>query len=235
MLNPDQKQFISSFIDTCAIINLPSRKDRLDHILKELPKIGMDSSYKHRIIEGIRFPDLHYLSGRAGNSAAMCRALTFAYENNFNNFLLLEDDAVFLDERLPAIYDALKDAKNINWDIIFFGARIKSKMIDFSKGLYRIDKFGCNHSCLYNRKVIKYLLNLLPKWNAGYDMWMNWVIKNECFDIWQSKILGSNADFYCFSTKELVSLQLANFSDINQVFSSGIHILENDFNKNKPQ
>lgn len=232
MLTLEQKTYIKSFINDIYFINLPHRQDRLINILNQVNKITNEGIARR--VEGIRFENLHYLSGRAGNSAAMCKALSLAHENNLNNFLLLEDDAYFIDERLPAIYRALKDLEKINWDICYFGARIKSRMVDFSPGLYRIHSWGCNHAVLYNGKCVKYLLDLLPKWDAGYDIWMDWIMQNECFDTWQPRILGQNADFYCFHTKELVSLQLPNFSDLNQKHSDGIKILAEDFEKYKP-
>lgn len=237
MLTQAQISYIKSFIQGVYILNLPHRKDRLSNVCKELTKLDIgENEYNNgylKYIEGIRFPNLHYISGRAGNSAAMCKALTLAYEAGLDNFLLLEDDVFFVDNRLRAIYEALQDIKNINWDILFLGGRIKSKMTNFSNGLYRIHTFGCNQSTLYNKKVIRYLLSLLPKWDACHEVWVNWVARNECFDIWQSNVLGQNSDFYCFSPKELCTLQIANFSDINQKDSDGIKILEEDFERNK--
>lgn len=231
MLNEEQKKYIKDFIKGIYIINLPFREDRLINVKKELLKIGFEHG---TIIDGIRFPGTDYISGRAGNSAAMCKVLTIAHDNNLDNFLLLEDDAYFVDDRLIAIYDAIKDLEKINWDVCYLGARVKSKMTDFSNGLYRINLWGCNHCVLYNRKVIKYLLDLLPKYDSGYDVWVDWVMKNECFDVWQPRVLGANADFYVFITKQLCSLQIANFSDINQKESDGIKILEDDFERNRP-
>lgn len=231
MLDVIQRNYVTSFIKDIYVINLPHRGDRLLNIGNEINKI-YDSSWQ--IINGIRFDNLHYMSGRAGNSAAMTKALQAAYDNKLENFLLLEDDCYFVDGRLDSIYNAIKDLSKINWDICYLGARIKAPMKDFSNGLYRIYNWGCNHSCLYNRKVIKYLLDNLPRWNSGYETWMDWASRHECFDVWQPKILGQNADFYCFSTKELVALQVANFSDINQKNSDGIKILEEDFERNRP-
>lgn len=231
MLSLDQKNYISNFIKEVYVINLPHRTDRLDSITKEISKFY---NKNFDIINGIRFDNLHFMSGRAGNSAAMCRALTSAYDAGLDNFLLLEDDAYFIDDRLSTIYNACKDLSKINWDILFLGARVKSPMYKMTDNLFRISDFGCQHAVLYNKKVIGYILSLLPKWDAGYDVWMNWVLKYECYDKWVSETLGRNADFFIFHTRELVALQTANFSDINQCESDGRQILENDFNKNKP-
>ncbi len=233
MLTQAQKDYIFSFIDICAIINLPSRKDRLKDVIPQLSKIGLNPYYKNIIIDGIRFDDLHFMSGRAGCSAAHCKAITYGFDNNFRNILVLEDDCYFIDERLEAIYYALKDLEKINWDVCYLGARIKSPMQDFSKGLYRINNWGCNHAVIYNKKVIPHILKSMPKYDAGYIHWMQWVARHECFDAWQPKFLGQNADFFVFHVKQLCALQVANFSDINQKDSDGIKILEDDFNRHK--
>ncbi len=233
MLTLDQKQSIFTFIDTCAVINLPSRQDRLKAVIPELSKIGLNAYYKNVIIPGIRFENLHYMSGRAGCSAAHCRALTYGMDNNLRNILVLEDDCYFLDDNLITLYNAIMDLKDINWDILYLGARVKDKMTDFSKGLYRISSWGCSHATLYSRKIIPYILGMIPKWDAGYNTWMEWVNTNDCLDVYIPRVFGQNADFFIFHTKELCALQVPNFSDINQKYSDGVKILEDDFEKFK--
>lgn len=230
MLNEEQKKEINDFIKDVYVINLPHRTDRLDNIITETGKLGINHI---KIIEGIKFSDSHYISGRCGCSAAHCRALTTAYENGLENVLILEDDCFFLDSNLKYIYLAIKDLQKINWDALYLGSRIKSPMMNFSDGLYRISNWGCGHATLYNRKVIKYILDLMPAWNSDYKVWLEWVNQNTCQDVWLPKILGSNADFFVFHTKELCALQIANHSDINDKFSDGIEILQNDFVKYK--
>ena len=232
MLSGEQKKLITNSINGFYIINLPHRADRMSNIIREASKINYNNVYTR--IEGIRFPNLHYISGRAGCSAAHIKAVTIAYENGLDNVLVLEDDCFFEDSRLRSVYYAVKNLNTINWDICHFGARIKSKMSDFSPNLYRIHNFGCGHAIFYNRKVMKYLINLCPPWDSGYDEWMRWISVNECYDVWLPIILGHNADFYCFHTKELVAFQVPNFSDINQKDADGIAILEEEFNKYKP-
>lgn len=231
MLLLEQKSFIKSFIKNVYIINLPSRRDRLDHIVNEI--ISCFGSWNAQLIEGIRFSNLHFLSGRAGNSAAMCKALTLAHKDNIDNVLILEDDCLFIRDNLTNLYDALVDLSVINWDILYLGARIKSKMTDFSKGLYRISNFGCAHAVLYNKKIISNILNLLPSWDAGYDVWMDWVMKNDCFDVWLPRVFGANADFFIFHPKQLCALQKPGFSDINQKEADGIRIFLEEFEKYK--
>lgn len=223
--------YIKSFIDEVFIINLPQRNDRLHHISKEL--INNFGRWSASLVEGVRFDNLHYLSGRAGCSAAHCKALTKAYNQGLDNVLVLEDDCLFLTDNIVFLYNALLDLEKINWDILYLGARVKFQMEDFSSGLYRITDFGCGHAILYNKKVISYILNLLPKYDAGYDIWMDWVLKNECFDVWLPKLFGRNADFFIFHTKELCALQIPGFSDINQKDVNGMGIWEAEFNKYK--
>lgn len=231
MLTLDQKNFIYNFIDAVYVINLPTRKDRMENVIKELTKVGLVG--KMEVIGGIRFDDLHYTSGRAGCSAAHTKALTTAYDRQVRNVLVLEDDVFFVEEKLQTIYDAIFDLDRINWDICYFGARIKDKMDNFSNGLYRISNFGCGTAILYNYKVLEYILGLLPKYHEGYDKWMEFVNQNECLDVWLPRIVGQNADFFVFSSRELVALQTAGFSDINNKICDGIKIMNEDFERYK--
>lgn len=238
MLKEIEMNYIKFFIKKVIIITLPFRKDRLSNICNELLKLSIkkddyDQEYL-KYIEGVKFPYAGYISGRCGCSAAHTKALQFAYNNNLDNVLILEDDCFFVDDKLESIYLALKDLENINWDLLYIGSRIKEKMIDFSQNLYRINKWGCGHATLYNRRAIKYILDLMPHWGSNYNVWLDWVNKNECQDVYLPRILGNKEDIFVFHTKELCALQVANHSNINNKFADGREILENDFNKYKP-
>lgn len=235
MLNQKQKEYIKEFIKGCYVINLPHRKDRLSNVCKELTKLDIgETQYNSgylKYIEGIKFPGNHYTIGRAGCSASHCKAITYAFENNLDRIMVIEDDCVFIEEKLESLYLAVKDLQNINFDICHFGARIKAPMQNFSNGLYRMSNFGCGTAILYNKKVIPYLLNLLPRYDSGFDFWMDFVLKHECYDVWLPKIIGQNADFFALHSKELVCTQYKNFSDINLQEAYGGDIILQEFEK----
>src|SRR5690606_22608562 len=119
-----------------------------------------------KIIEGVNFKTKEnnsYWLGRAGCSAAHTKAIFMAYQSGAQNAMIFEDDIFLKNE--DYLYRAILDIKNINYDILYLGARIKSQMQDFSNNLYRIYNWGQGHATLYNRKAMKIILDLLPSWD----------------------------------------------------------------------
>ena len=80
-----------SDIKHCLYINLESRKDRREHIEKELNSIG---------IIGIRFNAVKLQNGRIGCSMSHLKCLQIAKNNNWPYVMICEDDLLFLDKEL---------------------------------------------------------------------------------------------------------------------------------------
>jgi GR25 family glycosyltransferase involved in LPS biosynthesis len=80
-----------SDIKHCLYINLESRKDRREHIEKELNSIG---------ISGIRFNAVKLQNGRIGCSMSHLKCLQIAKKNNWPYVMICEDDLLFLDKEL---------------------------------------------------------------------------------------------------------------------------------------
>ena len=79
--------------DAIAYINLKHRKDRKNHILKELKRLKVDKKKLHRV--EARFTPFN---GHLGCALSHIDALDFAIKKNLNNILILEDDCFFIDD-----------------------------------------------------------------------------------------------------------------------------------------
>ena len=83
--------------DGILYINLKNRKDRLESIENELIRIGANfSSSKIFRIDAI----LDKKNGHRGCVLSHLKAVNFAIEKKWKNVLILEDDAIFIKDRL---------------------------------------------------------------------------------------------------------------------------------------
>lgn len=102
-------------------------------------------------------------------------------QNNHNNVLILEDDAIQIstdiEERMDDIF---KEVPN-NWDIILLGFWLHKGDTGYklSDNIYRVKDFALMHSYIINKKGITKLLQNLPI-NAPLDTWVS-SISNKLF------------------------------------------------------
>ena len=73
-------------ISNVLYINLNKRKDRLEHVKKELLKIG---------ITGERFPAIQLKNGRLGCSMSHLKCIEIAKKRNWDHVFICEDDITF--------------------------------------------------------------------------------------------------------------------------------------------
>jgi GR25 family glycosyltransferase involved in LPS biosynthesis len=97
-------------IKNTLYINLEHRKDRLEHVTKELAKLG---------IQGERFNAIKTTAGAIGCSMSHIKCLELAKERNYEYIFICEDDITFLNPKL--LLDNLQqfyDNKDIEWDVL---------------------------------------------------------------------------------------------------------------------
>src|SRR5210317_2568360 len=98
-----------------VFINLEQRKDRLEHILKQIADKEFIDTYRY---------DAHFVpkNGHLGCAESHLGAITYAQENNFDKVLILEDDFEFLESK-EIVHEILNKIENIPkdiWDVIMF-------------------------------------------------------------------------------------------------------------------
>jgi len=94
-------------------INLEHRKDRLEHVTKELSKLG---------IIGERLNAVKTKNGAIGCTLSHIKCLEMAKERNYDYVFICEDDITFL--KPDILKDSLKkfyEDTNIDWDVLLIG------------------------------------------------------------------------------------------------------------------
>ena len=105
-----------NFVDKLYYINLDYRKDRKEHIEKELRKLNPIGDKIYRI------PGIFHEIGALGCGLSHIKALDHAIENNYQRIAIFEDDFKFFDK---------KSVKNLH----FFSQKLQNFDKNFSIGV----------------------------------------------------------------------------------------------------
>lgn len=170
------------------IINLAKRADRWEAVQLEVQKFGIIDYERFDAIEG----------GYMGFNRSVHKALEGESE-----LLLLEDDCVF-DATMETMFLAKSELPD-DWDLMYLGANLKSKVNQYSEHLYTLTDAWTSHAILYSDKGAKWCYeNFDPEEGAIYDEWLRTIAQRrlKCFvmfpmiafqaDGW-SDIWGANA------------------------------------------
>lgn len=186
------------FIEKVIYINLEHRKDRREHIEKQL---SCFDSQKIVRLDAIYEKE----KGHLGCSKSHAAALKLALENSWNNCLIVEDDAVW--NKFETGIITLEKLSNNNFDVIMLGGTA----VEYDKNTNKLFKCCCATAYLVNKHYYNNLLNI-------FNESINFLEKNYIPDvgaidqIWHS--LQKNDNWYiiipCLMT------QIKNYSDIEK-------------------
>ena len=103
-----------SILEHTLYINLESRTDRLEHVQKELQRLG---------VAGIRFNAIKTASGAIGCSLSHIKCLEIAKENNYPQVFICEDDITFLNTGLfvENLSQFVQSDMSDLWDVVIVG------------------------------------------------------------------------------------------------------------------
>ncbi len=151
------------YFDRVAIINLPSRPDRLRALGAELRRIGFDIGCPKAVIPHAPEPsDANGFPSRGvfGNFLSHLDIIEAAWRDGLNNVLVLEDDAIFRAEfRTFPVAEVLTAQ---SWDICFIGHALN--LAPHTDGFVRSDApFKWAHCYAVNRSIMPRLVDYLKE------------------------------------------------------------------------
>ena len=214
---------LNDFFDHIYLINLDRRTDRYADCLTEFEKLGITVERVSAIDGSPIFK--HGLNVNAGNYGLLLtqkKILQDAIDNNYKNFLMLEDDVIFIDgttdyffnkiEALPEDWDFLYLGGNnifhwgnfnlITGDLNFKVAKENYKSLDHE--LCKTTWTQCAHAISVNSRF--------------YETLMNAMINNptKAGDMIHPMLQQRGCKAYTFLPS--LALQRAGFSDIDNVY-----------------
>ena len=186
--------------DKVYIINLEYRKDRKEHIIKELKKVNISNYVFFKAIKLNSIDDINkwnkdfaitkpswlkkmseeqYMKYRLGSLGCLLshiEVLKDAEKNNYNNIIILEDDAFFdttinFDKFLSFINKQIINT-NTSVDLFYFGGKNHGKNVEFiSKNIIKTAKTAALIAYLINKKTRKYIIENIKNYDKEIDVY----------------------------------------------------------------
>lgn len=199
-----EKQHWSKFFDRIFVISLPKRKDRRDVIGVNLHKYGIDFSF---------WMAKESLNGADGLKATLLEILDVSQKNGWNNILIFEDDAHFIEN--PNLYmpSVLKELPH-DYDMLYLGCNPLLPFCNFhSKHLLPLHKAYALHAVCYSLSGMKKVLGI-PHSEKPMDVLIS------------DQVLSQGN---CYCTFPLLSTQLPGISDIEKRHVDWSHVIQKRF------
>ena len=125
-----------------------------------------------------RFPGVRAMTGKHQRGCALSarQIVAEAHHRGLSNFLLLEDDALFLDTTLDVVGEALDDLRGRDWDLLYLGGAVHGRRFPFADRtnvLQVASGVTSTHALVVNHTAFERILDeLSPTEDESFDQWM---------------------------------------------------------------
>jgi glycosyl transferase family 25 len=136
------------------IINLQYRNDRYNHIINEITKLKIS---QFQVIDAVQ-RDISW----KGCLESHLKCIKLAKENKLPYVLILEDDAVFIDNAPEIFKKILLDIQTFEWDMFFLGANLQTHTTRISNTLLKLNGSYAAHAYIVHERFYDTILNLQP-------------------------------------------------------------------------
>jgi hypothetical protein len=183
------------FFDAIYCINLDSEGDRWINVQRRFEAVGIP----HRVR---RFSAIATENHHIGCALSHRSVIEDAMKRGFENVLIFEDDAIFLDETRSYLNAALGELTGRDWELLYLGAHRWGGQAEAITGCQHLVKPTvaptCNHAIAYHHGVFARLLEELP---ASIEDMEEWISVHHGID----QYMGQN--FRCLLTEPAVVSQ----------------------------
>jgi GR25 family glycosyltransferase involved in LPS biosynthesis len=152
---------INNFVDKVFIISLPERKsDRLDVLGNDLDSLG---------IEWVKFDALRNKEGYVGLIKTMHSLFSIAKLMNYENILVFEDDAKFIEGTEGFISECLQQLPK-DYHCLHLGANLLVTPTRVCENILKITASYALHATFYSKQAINLILPLLEDETQPIDV-----------------------------------------------------------------
>ena len=194
-------------VNKIVYINMDARTDRKSILLREFERLGFPDD------KIMRFPASSY-HGCANTGCLLSHAnvLEIAYNMNFQNVLILEDDFVFIEDT-QKIHNDIKSffELKIDWDVVMLTTCAAVVSENTNSLISRISSSGNGAGYLVNRPMMLELSTLF-KANVEnlFSTKQHWIYQNDI--LW--KTIMATSQWYMFN--HYLGYQKEGYSDLSQ-------------------
>ena len=194
------------------VINLESRKDRLQHVINEFNKLNVIPK---------RFNAIKTETGAIGCTLSHIKCLEIAIEEGLENIFICEDDITFLNSEL-FLNNLNKFNKKIkDWDVLIIGGNVVKPYREIDNCCLRIVNCQTTTGYIVNKQYYKVLLQNFREGVKQLIQNPN-LIKKYAIDIYW-KFLQIKDKWYMIYP--LTVTQYENYSDIEEGITNYNHLM----------
>lgn len=157
------------------LINLESRKDRLESVINELNKLNIEFETVSAVDgdkEDISWDNSMDIHGWNKNSAALLETtiniINDAIDKGYETIQIFEDD-VFFEKNINTRLERLMFPEDGEWDMFHFGVIHELSAPRINKDIIRLRRSYCCHSYAIHSRVFKDYLNRLEQRDRPID------------------------------------------------------------------
>lgn len=165
------------------VINLKRRPDRLEHIIKECERVGLEMVLIEASDGKIDFPEhTGIMQGAMGCYTSHLKALKKIQESGEHG-LILEDDCCFIEKFWEGFSLRVCELPS-EWDMFFLGGSLlwENAVLDYSDYLKIANNVLCTQSYMINKNSVVKLIEHLEKRAFKVDvLYTEFQKENNCF------------------------------------------------------
>jgi GR25 family glycosyltransferase involved in LPS biosynthesis len=202
---------LDEFFDHIYCINLDRREDRWQESLEEFLKNDIKDVERFSATDGTLIPRDGYpgnmKSGDIGSLLTHQRIFADAIENDYNNFLLVEDDVQFIENFSNLFSEAINDLPE-DWQIFYLGGNHNlGSPSPITERIALANRTLATHSISFKKEIYFDVLNLLNS--------------NEPNDVTYANNLYRFKSFVCYPP---LSWQRPSWSDVENTYADHVHL-----------
>lgn len=207
------------FFEKIYCINLEERLDRWEKCLEIFKQYEIKNFER---VNGIKIPEdcFSYIDEKSksqlGCALSFYTIIKNAYNNQFSNILIFEDDFYFIHSKEKTEEVLSNSIENLpeEWDVFYLGANIMydycaNPVSLFSKYLFKINSAYCLHSIAFSRKGISAFIKKFPDEFIFVSSILDFY---KAIDVFMAKEFCM--DNLCFICDEMLCSQIPGFSSI---------------------
>jgi hypothetical protein len=158
------------YFDAIYCINLDMSYDRWQAMQQRFEELGI--AHRVRRFSAIETPDSHQIGCALSHRIIIERA----YHQGFQNVLVFEDDAVFLDKTLHYLDYTIQELKLQPWKIFYLGGHLWGNQFPKAEGCQFLESpsiaLTCSHAVAYNASMYEKILDDLPDTIESMRQWL---------------------------------------------------------------
>jgi hypothetical protein len=158
-----------TFFDAIFCLNLDSATDRWSQAALRHEELGI--AWQVERFPGVATPD----NPHRGIAMSFRQMIVEANRRGYEHVLVLEDDAVFLDDTLPVLRSVAAELSDCEWDLCYLGACVWSQVFPFlgdSTVLQACGPVTCTHAVAVHRSAYSRLQAEIPSAAPELDLWI---------------------------------------------------------------